>query len=136
MSIKIFQMFWSTYHMLHYIISGLLLSLLYFFYSSFKHTRYNTFNFFPEKTHPQNAASARHKFLSWDKKFVGKIEANLASWRKFLGQIFVDKLFIDSSVMVILFWKTVKDGIMMQCRCSPGECGEKQRQLGWIFSTI
>ena len=49
------------------------------FKPNFKHNEYNTPDFSPEKTHPQNAASAGDEFVSRDKKFSGKIDTNLAS---------------------------------------------------------
>ena len=41
--------------------------------------RYNTSDFSPEQTHPQNAGSAGDEFVPCNKKFVGKIDTNLAS---------------------------------------------------------
>ena len=55
---------------------------------------------------PRNAGSAGNKFVSHDKKFIGKIDTNVASWHLFLLQIFANKLTIDSIVTVMLFWKT------------------------------
>ena len=40
---------------------------------------YNTSDFCPEQNHFQNAGSARDQLVSHDKKFVGKIDTNLAS---------------------------------------------------------
>ena len=46
---------------------------------NFKHNKYNTPDFSPEQTRPQNAGSAGDKFVSCYKRFVRKIDANLAS---------------------------------------------------------
>ena len=101
---------------------------------NFKHNRYNTTDFLAEQTCPQNAE--RDNFLSCNKKFVEKIDTNLALWRRFLWQIFTNQLFIDSLVTIILFWKTIKNGKVLQYRCIPLGHSENQRQLESIFSIV
>ena len=63
------------------------------FDTNFEHNKYNSPNISPEQTHLQNAGSAEDEFVSCSQKFVGKIDANLASWSTFLWQIFADKIF-------------------------------------------
>ena len=59
-------------------------------------------------------------FFLLRKKFIGKIDTNLASWHYFCCK-FSDNLFINSFVAVILFWKSVQGGIyiylVLQCLC-------------------
>ena len=45
---------------------------------NFKHNKYTIPDFSPEKARPQNAGSTRDEFVSRDKKFVEKSDANLA----------------------------------------------------------
>ena len=105
MSTMISLMFWSKYWMLHCIIWGLFFPLLYSEQT--------------EQTCPQNAGITKDKFVFCKKKFIGKTNANLASWHTLLQQIFADKLFINSFITVISSWKTIKDAIVLQYQCTP-----------------
>ena len=82
---------------------------------------------------PRMQNAERDNFLSCNKKF-DKIDTNLALWRRFLWQVFTNELFIDSLVTIILFWKTIKNGKVLQYRYIPLGHGENQRQLESIFS--
>ena len=82
---------------------------------------------------PRMQNAERDNFLSCNKKFE-KIDTNLALWCRFLWQVFTNELFIDSLVTIILFWKTIKNGKVLQYRYIPLGHGENQRQLESIFS--
>ena len=90
MSIMISLMIWSKIK--HYIVKFEVYSFPCFisFDPYFKHNRYNTSDFSPEQTRPQNAGTAGKEFVSRDKKFLRKIDTNLASWHTFLRQILVN----------------------------------------------
>ena len=82
---------------------------------------------------PRMQNAERDNFLSCNKKFE-KIDTNLALWCRFLWQVFTNELFIDSLVTIILFWKTIKNGKVLQYRYIPLGHGENLRQLESIFS--
>ena len=66
--------------MLHQVICGLFISLLFPVELNFKRNRYNTSYFSPKQNYPQNTGSAGDELASCNKKFFGIIHINLVSY--------------------------------------------------------